>query len=195
MRKTQIAGDPTRLVYLRLMNHLSQKELADRIGLSAASITYIERGVRVFNKDTFYKVCSELRVDPSWLDGTLPLDPIVYISAKAVDSYFEAAEDNGVGNRIRISRLKLGWSSTELAEKIGLKVQCISSYETGSVFPPGKVLARLANALGVSVAWLRTGEDDTQAYPITKDVLKFLQENLEARKILSELLEPQTEGL
>jgi transcriptional regulator with XRE-family HTH domain len=177
------------------MNHLSQKELADRIGLSAASITYIERGVRVFNKDTFYKVCSELRVDPSWLDGTLPLDPIVYISAKAVDSYFEAAEDNGVGNRIRISRLKLGWSSTELAEKIGLKVQCISSYETGSVFPPGKVLARLANALGVSVAWLRTGEDDTQAYPITKDVLKFLQENLEARKILSELLEPQTEGL
>ena len=195
MRRTQMAGDPTRLVYLRIKNHLTQKELAGRIGLTAACITSIERGGRVFNKDTFYKVCSELRVDPSWLDGTLPLDPIVYITAKEVDSYFADADDNGVGNRIRISRLKLGWSSTELAEKIGMKVQCISSYETGSVFPPGKVLARLADALGVSVAWLRTGEDDNQAYPITRDVLEFLQENLEARKMLSELLAPQTEGL
>ena len=185
---TKMAGDPTRLVYLRLKNHLTQKELAAKIGLSAACIANIERGSRVFNKDTFYKICSELRVDPTWLDGTLPLDPVAYISAKEVDSHFAAVEDNRVGNRIRISRLKLGWSGAELAEKVGSSIQSISNYEIGRVFPPEQALARLADALGVNKTWLLTGKDETQAYPITEEVIEFLQHNQEVRKMLTEML-------
>ena len=64
-----------------------------------------------------------------------------------------------IGDRLRESRLRAGLSQRELAGP-GVSYAYISRIEAGVRTPSVKVLRRLAPKLGVSVAWLETGEDD-----------------------------------
>lgn len=58
------------------------------------------------------------------------------------------------GARVRIMRNFLGLTQVELAEKIGVSKQAITSYETGKREPPFRNLIRLARTFKVSADWL-----------------------------------------
>ena len=64
-----------------------------------------------------------------------------------------------IGERLRDARRHAGLSQRELATD-GVSYAYISRIEAGVRTPSVKVLRKLAPKLGVSVAWLETGEDD-----------------------------------
>jgi transcriptional regulator with XRE-family HTH domain len=64
-----------------------------------------------------------------------------------------------IGERLRESRRRAGLSQRELATD-GVSYAYISRIEAGVRTPSVKVLRKLAPKLGVSVAWLETGESD-----------------------------------
>lgn len=63
------------------------------------------------------------------------------------------------GARIRIMRELLGFTQAELAAKIGISQQSITTYETGRREPPFKNLVALSRALNTSIDWLVTGNE------------------------------------
>ena len=58
------------------------------------------------------------------------------------------------GEKVKQERKRLGLSQTQLAEKIGVTLRTVNSYECSGTKPRPGVLAKLAEALGVSVAYL-----------------------------------------
>ena len=68
------------------------------------------------------------------------------------------------GEKIREGRANLGITQTELAEKIGVTLRTISKYEKQGVMPRGANLQKLAEVLGVSIAYLSNDEIVDPAY-------------------------------
>jgi transcriptional regulator with XRE-family HTH domain len=62
-----------------------------------------------------------------------------------------------IGRRLRQRRERLGLSQRDLSEP-GVSYAYISRIESGARTPSVKALRKLAPKLGVSVAWLETGE-------------------------------------
>lgn len=61
---------------------------------------------------------------------------------------------NELGKRIKLGRELAKLSQEELAQKLGVTKQSISAYETGHVDPKASQIQRIAEALGVSIAFL-----------------------------------------
>lgn len=70
---------------------------------------------------------------------------------------------NGISKRIRATRKERGLSVRGLAEKVGVTRTTVHRYESGTVKPSIDTLATLSDALGVSMRWLVTGDDDAVA--------------------------------
>ncbi len=60
--------------------------------------------------------------------------------------------------RLRQLRRERDWSQGQLANKAGIDIQRISKYERGISSPPLETLARIAEALNVSLDYLLTGK-------------------------------------
>lgn len=56
-----------KLKYLRLMNNLTQEQLAERLKVDAHYLSDIERGKRNISLKTVYKIATALGVDPEKL--------------------------------------------------------------------------------------------------------------------------------
>jgi len=52
-----------------------------------------------------------------------------------------------LGKKIRLGRVELGLTQTQLAEKINAKQKSISRYETGASLPSIKTLVKIAKVL------------------------------------------------
>jgi len=70
-----------------------------------------------------------------------------------------SSNTKATGERLREARLRAGMSQRELSEP-GVSYAYISRIEAGVRTPSVKVLRKLAPKLGVSVAWLETGQED-----------------------------------
>ena len=70
-----------------------------------------------------------------------------------------------IGARIRRAREAKGMSQAKLAALVGVPSQSISAWERGEVVPGAKNILRLAEALGVSVDWLLTGQGRDASAP------------------------------
>nr|WP_197488225.1 helix-turn-helix transcriptional regulator [Bordetella ansorpii] len=63
------------------------------------------------------------------------------------------------GQRLRLARLKAGWTQKELATASGLTQSAIGNYESGQRREPaGASLIRLSQALQVTAEWLSQGQ-------------------------------------
>jgi len=51
------------------------------------------------------------------------------------------------GKKIKLARIELDLTQTQLAEKINAKQKSISRYETGASLPPIKTLVKIAKVL------------------------------------------------
>lgn len=70
--------------------------------------------------------------------------------------------DPTVGPRLRDAREKVKISQAELARRTGVREASIADWETGMASIPQSFQAVVAKALGVTVAWLMTGEAGEQ---------------------------------
>ncbi len=54
-----------------------------------------------------------------------------------------------LGNSVRESRERLGWTQADLAAKAGMKQSAVSRFEAGDAIPTVQTLIRIADALGM----------------------------------------------
>ena len=66
--------------------------------------------------------------------------------------------DGGLGERVAAKRAERGWSQNQLAKRIGSTQQAVQKIEGGSTRNP-RFIVELAQELGVSIEWLRTGKE------------------------------------
>jgi SOS-response transcriptional repressor LexA len=82
-----------------------------------------------------------------------------------LDSYFQGQLYDWlmpIGDRIRQARIKAGMRNQQmLADAIGVSVQSISQWETGTTTPTRANESKLAEVLGVSQIWLSSGRYDS----------------------------------
>lgn len=62
--------------------------------------------------------------------------------------------------RIKQIRKSLGLKQSEFADKIGIKPNTVTSYETGLRVPSDTVILSICREFGVNERWLRTGEGE-----------------------------------
>lgn len=80
--------------------------------------------------------------------------------------------------RIRLIRKNAGLTQAEFAERIGVKANTVTSYETGLRVPSDAVIVSISREFGVSETWLRTGEGE---------MLEHADEDTELAKILGQI--------
>lgn len=68
-----------------------------------------------------------------------------------------------LGSRIRAARLKLHVSQPTLGRHCGVHPITISRWERNLVVPDSANLLKASSFLGVSIGWLLTGDEETQA--------------------------------
>jgi transcriptional regulator with XRE-family HTH domain len=68
-------------------------------------------------------------------------------------------QESGLGARLRKRRRALGWTQTELADKVGTSQAVIQKIENGKSLRP-RILEELAAALEVKPAWLMFGVEE-----------------------------------
>jgi transcriptional regulator with XRE-family HTH domain len=68
--------------------------------------------------------------------------------------------------RIRTARLAQGLTQDQLARTVGVTRSAVAQWETGRAGQVGSNLARIARALGTSVAYLLSGEQDAGGTPL-----------------------------
>lgn len=61
------------------------------------------------------------------------------------------------GARLKVLRKQRNWAQKELAALVGIRFQQLNKYESGLNIPPAEMLVKLADALGVTVDYLLTG--------------------------------------
>lgn len=80
--------------------------------------------------------------------------------------------------RIRLIRKNAGLTQAEFAERIGVKANTVTSYETGLRVPSDAVIVSISREFGVSETWLRTGEGE---------MLEHADADTELAKILGQI--------
>ncbi len=67
--------------------------------------------------------------------------------------------ESNLGMRLRKRRKEMGWTQTELAERVGTSQAVIQKIENGKSLRP-RILEELAEALDVKPAWLMFGVEE-----------------------------------
>lgn len=63
-------------------------------------------------------------------------------------------------DRIRLVRKALGLTQTEFGERLGIKGNTVTGYESGIRTPSDAMLISICREFNVNETWLRTGEGD-----------------------------------
>lgn len=80
--------------------------------------------------------------------------------------------------RIRAIRKNVSLTQAEFAERIGVKANTVTSYETGLRVPSDAVIVSICREFNISESWLRTGEGE---------MMEHTDEDTELAKILGQI--------
>ena len=148
-----------KLRYLRCGRGLSIGELGELSGISVESIRAYEQGIREPNLVILEDLAKALRVS------------VRYFLEKSSDS-------PSIGARIRREREKLGLTGVALADKAGISPAMVSQVENGQVDPSLDTLENVSKALGVTVSYFLSEQDDVENLIscLNKEVLVLLSD-------------------
>ncbi len=65
-----------------------------------------------------------------------------------------------IRERIKLLRKTMGLTQVEFGEKLGIKGNTVTGYETGLREPSNAIISSLCRTFNVNERWLRTGEGD-----------------------------------
>lgn len=127
----------------RKSNNLTQKELAQKSGITRESIGNYERGSRTPPADILEKIATALKVSMNELMG------------KSINTYdLESSSNLSTGDNIRRIRKHRKLTLKELGEGVGLSEQAIGQYERGERTISIEILKKIAFALDVNLSEL-----------------------------------------
>lgn len=135
---------PEKLYNLRTSNGLSQKKLAEKTGVSQASINYWEKGQRTPSINAVTKLAQFFQIDVSEL-----LNPELYQEESTIP----------IGNNIKMLREEQGYSLDELSKMTTIPVDTLEQYESNLKTPKNINILKLASALDPSGNRLLGDED------------------------------------
>ena len=92
-------------------------------------------------------------------------------------------QENGLfGNNIRMERLRLGLTQSELAELGGVSKTSQVSYEAGASRPDSQYLSNVAKA-GINISWLLTGQvPEIDHWDLVESIMELIEEWAQDRK-------------
>jgi transcriptional regulator with XRE-family HTH domain len=125
---------------------LTIEQLARQAGVTQRAVSEIERErTRCPQAATLTALAAALAVTPTWLDTTEPI----------------ASSQLAIGQRLRACRADRGLTQAQLAQRAAVSAHTLSRLERTVTSPPrATTLVRLATALDVDPAWLRSGEPE-----------------------------------
>lgn len=124
-----------RIKELRKSKKVSQKELAQKTGLSIGSIQGYEQGRYNPKLEAIAKIADALEVE---------LDNFYNV-------LLQRGENVSIGGKIKAVRLQKGVSQAALAKCLGVSTAMICQYEVGKRKPKVETLSKIAGALGVDL--------------------------------------------
>lgn len=136
-------GLPARLRKARKQSGLSRAALGHKVGRDAEVAAYVETGQRLPTVGTIARLASGLGISPAWL---------AYGLGEPTSESTPATTD-GMGARLAEVRVDQAITKAELSRLSGLTAPSITQIENGGQSGVG-VIEALADALGVSPAWL-----------------------------------------
>lgn len=142
---------------LRLESGYTQKELANKLGISYQSLQKYEKGINKPKFERLEEIAAFFDVSVSYLLGE-------------TDTLTPSNLDKSIilSKRLKKLRLEAGYTQKEVAQKIGMTGSGYSNYGTGTktTFPRIERLQKLALLFNVSVSYL-LGETDER--PLNKN--------------------------
>lgn len=137
--------------------------------MSASLESRLENGETIFSEDSIGRILKGTRVNKEWfMDGTGEMYP----------------SNQTVGDRLKQLRTELKLTQPEMAKKSGISMRKYVKleHEGGAL---SKILAeRIERNCGVSTDWLYFGDEKSKNYPCGEEMISFLKENEEVRKIV-----------
>ncbi|MGB1090538.1 MAG: helix-turn-helix transcriptional regulator, partial [Oceanobacter sp.] len=124
---------------------LTQVDIANRLGLTKATVSLWENGTNKPNGENFHTLAKTLKTSSEWL-----------LSGK--DSTADHDLSDGTGDRIRQLRKKAGLTQKELAKQVGVSAPAVTQWEGDEQLPKTDHAERLAMALKTNWQWIRYGE-------------------------------------
>jgi len=108
------------------------------------------------------------------------------MKAKEVIRRSDPALPNYIASNLKVLRKRLGWSQSELAEKVGLNRGNIASYESGSAEPSICKLLRISNLLNIHLRDI-TRRDLSQPEELLLAQLTYDEQKLEEKERLAQI--------
>ena len=111
------------------------------------------------------------------------------MNAHKKDGWFDP-EATTFGDRVAGAREKAGMTQSDLAKRLGVKLQTLKSWEDDLSEPRANKLSMMAGLLNVSLSWLISGEGDGPGAPdeaeeISPEVVGLLTEIRDIRAQLN----------
>ncbi|WP_314093669.1 helix-turn-helix transcriptional regulator [Selenomonas noxia] len=170
-----IEGFARTLQKLRQERHLSQKQLADAIGLSQRKISFLESGKEVPSPEIIEQLRAYFNLDADTWNNLLEQKRKRSVLAMPADT---------IGRRIRVMRTYFKQSQSEFAQELNISQSAMSAIEIDTYTPSYEILCKLGR-MGFHLNWILYGESD----PLPpRAVLDHIVESNERQKI-NKLLE------
>lgn len=132
---------------------LSQEQFADMIGISLSSFARLENGKGSPSVETLEAIAKAVDCTIADLFRNERAEEYVYYNLSTPES--KAA----LGKRLRSLMIEKGLSVEKLSEKSGILANTLYSYLNGARSPNAGTLARIAEALGVTIRVLLGAKD------------------------------------
>ncbi len=160
----------SRVIQSRTDKGWSPEELAEKAGMSLDAIEHIESGkVRIGRN--YPQLATALEVDVEWLATGREINSSSTFKAFAHTKDKKFPPPNSLGERLNSALANRGIGQTELARSLGINPSTISQLIAGRNNNSRKIDA-IAQALGVSARWLRTGKEDEDPVTLEKKAIK-----------------------
>lgn len=136
-----------RLSYLRKIKNLTQKQLAEQLGVSQALITSWENGYQNISLKLLIKLAYFYKVPIDYIFGLVTkYNPEIYKFTSNLDLKY-------LGHKIKNIRINEDLSQEEFAKAIKTKRSNISYYEHGKMCMSSADLKDICNTFGYSADW------------------------------------------
>ena len=171
----------SRIKRVRLRFSLTQGQLGQKIGRTAAYINQIERGKVEPTETVINTIADVLEIDKGWL-------------RTGEGEMMKETDLRPVGDRIRQVRVEFGENQANFAEMLGVSRNTISLLECGKITVSGKIIKVLVEKYEIDENWLRTGRGEMYESEEIVRMYEILERDEDVRKMLIGFLWRRYEG-
>lgn len=172
-----IEGFARTLQKLRQEHNLSQKQLADAIGLSQRKISFLESGKEVPSPEVIEQLRTYFNLDADTWNNLLEQKRKRSVLAMPADT---------IGRRIRVMRTYFKQSQSEFAQELNISQSAMSAIEIDTYTPSYEILCKLGR-MGFHLNWILYGESDPLPPRAALDHIVESNERQKINKLLETL--------